>query len=75
MYQYMVLYSSIRHHTLSPQWLSTVKEDISLIWHAGDVGYADDSFLHAGCMAHFCYEQVTYLRKKKKAITGEKKRV
>ena len=40
------------------QWLSTVKDDISLIWHAGDVGYADDSFLHAGCMAHFCYEKV-----------------
>ena len=28
-----------------------------LVWHAGDVGYADDSFLHFPCYTHFCYEK------------------
>jgi hypothetical protein len=40
------------------QWLSQVKDDISLVWVAGDVGYADDSFLHLGCFFSFCYETV-----------------
>lgn len=30
--------------------------DVRLVWHSGDAGYADDSFLHWGCYAHFCYE-------------------
>lgn len=30
--------------------------DVSLVWHAGDVSYADDSFLHKGCVFKFCYE-------------------
>ena len=34
------------------------KDDISLVWVAGDVGYADDSFLHLGCFFSFCYETV-----------------
>ena len=29
---------------------------VRLVWHGGDVGYADDSFLHYGCYAKFCYE-------------------
>lgn len=31
--------------------------DIKLVWHAGDVGYADDSFLHFPCYTRFCYER------------------
>lgn len=30
--------------------------DIDLIVHAGDVGYADDAFLHKPCMIKSCYE-------------------
>ncbi|GMI41832.1 hypothetical protein TeGR_g3441, partial [Tetraparma gracilis] len=30
---------------------------IDLVLHAGDVGYADDSFLHFGCYLRFCYEE------------------
>ena len=30
--------------------------EIDLILHAGDISYADDSFLHLGCITHFCYE-------------------
>lgn len=32
------------------------QDGIRLVWHGGDVGYADDSFLHWGCYARFCYE-------------------
>lgn len=28
-----------------------------LVWHSGDVGYADDSFIHYGCYTKFCYEE------------------
>ena len=31
--------------------------EIDLIFHGGDVGYADDSFLHLGCIFRFCYEE------------------
>ncbi|GMH84073.1 hypothetical protein TrST_g11227 [Triparma strigata] len=31
-------------------------KEIDLIYHMGDVGYADDSFLHLGCYTRFCYE-------------------
>ncbi len=34
------------------------EDDIKLVWHGGDVGYADDSFLHHGCYTKFCYEEV-----------------
>lgn len=34
----------------------TDKETVDLIWHGGDVSYADDSFLHKDCAVHFCYE-------------------
>lgn len=37
-------------------YINNVKDDIELIWHAGDASYADDSFLHKGCVAKFCYE-------------------
>lgn len=30
--------------------------EIDLIVHAGDIGYADDAFLHKGCMVKSCYE-------------------
>jgi hypothetical protein len=35
---------------------NTMKDDVSLVWHGGDVSYADDSFLHPGCLFKFCYE-------------------
>lgn len=31
---------------------------IELVWHGGDIGYADDSFTHYGCYTKFCYEKV-----------------
>lgn len=34
------------------------EDDVHLVWHGGDVGYADDSFLHFGCYTKFCYEEV-----------------
>lgn len=37
-------------------YIESVKDDIELIWHAGDASYADDSFLHKGCVTKFCYE-------------------
>lgn len=37
-------------------YIESVKNDIELIWHAGDASYADDSFLHKGCVTKFCYE-------------------
>jgi hypothetical protein len=37
-------------------YINSVKDEIELIWHAGDASYADDSFLHKGCVAKFCYE-------------------
>lgn len=41
----------------SEAYIKAHKDSVDLIWHAGDVGYADDSFLHKGCMLEFCYEQ------------------
>ena len=32
------------------------RDDVELWWHAGDVSYADDAFLHPECFARFCYE-------------------
>ena len=32
----------------------SVKDSIDLVWHTGDVGYADDAFLHKDCFVHFC---------------------
>eukprot|EP01039_Chlorochromonas_danica_P007657 gene7657-8462_t len=37
-------------------YITAHKDEVNLIWHAGDVSYADDSFLHAGCFTKFCYE-------------------
>ena len=37
-------------------YLTSIRNDISLVWHGGDVSYADDSFLHKGCVTNFCYE-------------------
>ena len=34
------------------------EDKFDLIFHAGDVGYADDAFLHAKCWFRFCYEDV-----------------
>eukprot|EP01035_Chromulina_nebulosa_P020343 gene20343-26406_t len=43
--------------------VESMKEDIDLVWHGGDVSYADDSFLHKGCLFKFCYEEAwdTYM--------------
>lgn len=38
-------------------------ENIDLIVHSGDIGYADDSFLHKGCKIKSCFESTwdTYM--------------
>ena len=36
----------------------TSRGEIDLVWHGGDVGYADDSFVHKDCVFAFCYESV-----------------
>lgn len=38
--------------------MEAVKASADVVLHAGDVGYADDSFLHVPCAAEFCYEAV-----------------
>ena len=37
-------------------YMTSIKDTVDLVWHSGDVGYADDSFLHQGCVLSFCYE-------------------
>jgi hypothetical protein len=37
-------------------YVNSIKDSIDFVWHGGDVSYADDAFLHAGCVAKFCYE-------------------
>lgn len=37
-------------------YITSIKDDISLVWHGGDASYADDSFLHKDCVLKFCYE-------------------
>ena len=32
-------------------------DEVKLVWQGGDVGYADDSFLHEDCVFKFCYEE------------------
>ena len=32
-------------------------DEVKLVWQGGDVGYADDSFLHKDCAFKFCYEE------------------
>lgn len=38
-------------------YINSHMDGLELIWHAGDAGYADDSFLHKGCVTKFCYEE------------------
>ena len=40
----------------STSYLNNHRDDVALVWHAGDVSYADVSFLHLGCVFKFCYE-------------------
>lgn len=37
-------------------YINSIKDEVELVWHAGDESYADDSFLHKGCFTKFCYE-------------------
>lgn len=48
----------------STDYLNGMKEELSFVWHGGDISYADDSFLHPGCILKFCYEETidTYLK-------------
>jgi hypothetical protein len=46
------------HGESSISFLKQIQNNISLIWHGGDISYADDSFLHKGCLFSFCYEEV-----------------
>jgi hypothetical protein len=39
------------------KWLDSIKSQVDLYWHGGDISYADDSFLHPGCAFKFCYEE------------------
>lgn len=39
-------------------YLNQHRNEFDLTIHSGDIGYADDSFLHPGCVLNFCYEQV-----------------
>jgi len=41
----------------SNDYLTQIKDSINFVWHGGDVGYADDSFLHFDCYLKFCYEK------------------
>jgi len=38
--------------------LEALKSSVDLSVHVGDIGYADDTFLHSDCVAQFCYEAV-----------------
>jgi phosphodiesterase/alkaline phosphatase D-like protein len=41
----------------SINYIKNNQESVDLVWHSGDVSYADDSFLHARCVFKFCYEE------------------
>lgn len=41
----------------SNDYLNQIKDSINFVWHGGDVGYADDAFLHFDCYLKFCYEK------------------
>jgi len=38
--------------------MENLKKNSDMMIFAGDLGYADDAFLHGVCMAEFCYETV-----------------
>merc|ERR1712100_51834 len=38
--------------------MEILKKTSDMVIHAGDMAYADDSFLHEGCRTEFCYEAV-----------------
>lgn len=38
-------------------YINENKDNVDLIWHTGDVSYADDAFLHLNCVLKFCYEE------------------
>lgn len=38
-------------------YINKNQESVDLVWHSGDVSYADDSFLHPRCVFKFCYEE------------------
>ncbi len=40
----------------STMYLNQNRDKVDLVWHSGDVSYADDSFLHKDCVFNFCYE-------------------
>lgn len=44
-------------------FLNNNRDNAALVWHGGDVSYADDAFLHKDCVFKFCYEDTidTYL--------------
>lgn len=39
-------------------FLERIRDSISLMWHAGDIAYADDAFIHLPCAVGFCYEDI-----------------
>lgn len=42
----------------SINYLAKTVDSYDLIFHGGDISYADDSFTHVGCFTEFCYEDV-----------------
>jgi hypothetical protein len=48
----------LHHGDSSTSFIKSMKDSVNLIWHAGDIGYADDAFLHPDCLVNFCYENV-----------------
>jgi len=44
------------------EWLGSLGSEIDLIWHAGDLGYADDSFLHGAFHVGVCVASVVFFR-------------
>jgi hypothetical protein len=53
------VYGDLGIHNGGPSidYINTNKDAVSLVWHGGDVSYADDSFLHKGCYTKFCFEE------------------
>jgi hypothetical protein len=50
---------------MSTNYINSIKDQVDLVWHGGDVSYADDSYTHIGCFTKFCYEDTIdeYLKK------------
>eukprot|EP00043_Microstomoeca_roanoka_P020835 m.254205 g.254205 ORF g.254205 m.254205 type:complete len:458 (-) comp17801_c0_seq1:293-1666(-) len=39
-------------------FLESMKDSLDFMWHTGDIGYADDAYIHLPCATKFCYEDI-----------------